>query len=225
MACFLAGDTEAMCAIVCDGAGSAEQGGEGASVICRTLSCSLREHFRRSSDLPSDEDIWSWVDQARDRLNFAAKSREKTSRAFASTLVMLVATGKEILAAHIGDGAIVGRNQDGQWQTVSVPAHGEYASTTFFLTDDPVPQLRITRITEPFDAFAVFSDGIENLVLDHKTNDPHAPFFRSMLAPLEVSFEPGKSIKLSAALSAFLNTSKVCDKTDDDKTLLLICSQ
>lgn len=225
MACFLADGTEAMCAVVCDGAGSAEYGGEGASVICRTMSCALREHFRNSVELPSEEDIWSWVDKARDRLSVAADRRAKTHRAFASTLVMLVVTNGGVLTAHIGDGAIVGRVQGEQWQTLTAPAHGEYASTTFFLTDDPAPQLRVTRLTGGFDAFAVFSDGIENLVLDHQTNDPHEPFFRSMLAPLDNAVGAGKSASLSKALSSFLSGSRVCDKTDDDKTLLLLSSK
>lgn len=225
MSCFRVDGTDAMCAIVCDGAGSAELGGEGASVIGRTISCALREHFRRSSELPSDEDIWAWVDQARDRIGFAAANRAKTPRAFASTLVMLVVTCNGTLTAHIGDGAIVGRGHNEQWHTLTAPAHGEYASTTFFLTDDPAPQLRITRRTDSFDAYAVFSDGIENLVLDHQTNEPHAPFFRSMLGPLDHAGESGKNVRLSAALSAFLNGSRVCDKTDDDKTLLLLSSK
>lgn len=225
MACFLAGESGAMCAVVCDGAGSAEYGGEGASVICRTLSCSLREHFRSSSALPGDEAIWAWVDQARDRIGVAAERRGKKPRAFASTLLMLVFTKNGVLTAHVGDGAIVGRGQDEKWQTLTAPAHGEYASTTFFLTDDPAPQLRISRFEGGFDAFAIFSDGIENLVLDHQTSEPHAPFFRSMLGPLDNARESGRNIKLSSALSSFLNGSRVCSKTDDDKTLLLLTSK
>lgn len=214
-----------MCAIVCDGAGSAELGGEGASVVCRTLSSNLRSHFRCNADWPSDADIWAWLDEARDRLNVAAERRSKTLRAFASTLVMLVSSRSRVLAAHIGDGAIVGREQGDQWRTLSAPAHGEYASATYFVTDDPAPQLRITRLEEVFDAFAVFSDGIEYLVLDHQTNEPHTPFFRSMLAPLDATTEQGRSNKLSVALSGFLNGPRVCDKTDDDKTLLLLSAR
>jgi serine/threonine protein phosphatase PrpC len=63
MACFCAGD--ALCGIVCDGAGSAEHGGEGASVISHTIANALRRHFRQSPDLPDDDNIWSWVDAAR----------------------------------------------------------------------------------------------------------------------------------------------------------------
>lgn len=154
----------------------------------------------------------------------AADRLGKTRRAFASTLVMLAATKDGVVTAHIGDGAVVARTADA-WETLSPPENGEYASMTFFVTDDPAPRLRIARFAGTHTGFAVFSDGIENLALDHRTDAPHEPFFKTMLAPLDKADEDGKSAKLSTALAAFLNGSRVCDKTDDDKTLLLISGQ
>jgi hypothetical protein len=181
----------------------------------------LRRHFVGTATLPTDDDIWSWVDLARDRLSVAADKRAKPRRAFASTLVMLAATGEAVLTAHVGDGAVVGRSNVDDWATLSAPENGEYASMTYFLTDDPAPRLRISRFSGAYTALAVFSDGIENLALDHKTNAPHAPFFRSMLAPLDNATDTGRSVQLSSALSAFLGGPRVCEKTDDDKTLIL----
>ncbi len=226
MTCFRASEEgRAICAIVCDGAGSAEYGGEGASLVCRTLAVSLRQHFRHMAVLPNDDDIWSWIDLARDRLSLAAETRAKPRRAFASTLVMLVATGESVLTVHVGDGAVVGRDRGELWQTLSVPENGEYASMTYFLTEDPGPQVRISRSTGAYTGFAVFSDGIENLVLDQRLNEPHAPFFRTMMQPLDSAIEEGRNVRLSAALAAFLSSPRVCEKTDDDKTLLLISSR
>ena len=181
----------------------------------------LRRHFAGTAALPTDDDIWSWVDLARDRLSVAADKRAKPRRAFASTLVMLAATGEAVLTAHVGDGAVVGRSNADDWATLSAPENGEYASMTYFLTDDPAPRLRISRFSGAYTALAAFSDGIENLALDHKTNAPHAPFFRSMLAPLDNATDTGRSVQLSSALSAFLSGPRVCEKTDDDKTLIL----
>jgi hypothetical protein len=226
MASFRTGeDGHVLCAIVCDGAGSAEHGGEGASVICRTMTEALRRHFTSSAALPADEDIWSWVDTARDRLSVAADKRAKARRVFASTLVMVVAMRDSVLTVHVGDGAVVGRSSAADWSTLSPPENGEYASTTYFLTDDPAPRLRISRIPGIYTGLAVFSDGIENLVLDHKTSTPHVPFFQSMFAPLDSAISTGRSPQLSSALSTFLSGSRVCDKTDDDKTLILVSVQ
>jgi hypothetical protein len=223
MSCFVT-SSQALCAIVCDGAGSAQFGGEGASILARTMAQSLREHFRQGTMLPEDDEVWSWIDSARDRLGIAADRRHATRRAFASTLVMLVATGGKILTAHIGDGAIVARS-GAYWETLSPPENGEFASSTYFVTDDPIPRLRLDRREGAWAGFAVFSDGIENLVLDHRTDAPHEPFFNKMIAPIDALTEPGKNAELSSALAAFLRGPKVCDKTDDDKTLLLLSSQ
>ncbi len=224
--CFLAGGEAAvLCAIICDGAGSATFGGEGASLICRVLSGSLRSHFRVARGLPADEVVWSWIDFARDRLAIAAEGRETRRQAFASTLVMLVAALEGVLVVHVGDGAAVARDNAGAWHSLSWPENGEYASTTYFLTDDPAPKVRISRHETGFDAFALFSDGIENLALDQKALIPHEPFFRHMISPLDQTPTTGKSLSLSAALADFLGSGRVCERTDDDKSLILISTQ
>lgn len=57
------------CAVVSDGAGSASHGGEGASVVCRTMAEALRSYFANGSmDMPSEDHVWDWVDQVRDRI-------------------------------------------------------------------------------------------------------------------------------------------------------------
>ena len=225
-ACFIAGGaTRPICAIVCDGAGSAELGGEGASLVCRTLSVALRSHFRTSLELPSDETVWGWLDLARDTLAIAAERQSAQRRAFASTLVLLVAGADELLIAHVGDGAVVARERTGTWQALSCPENGEYASTTYFVTDEPAPRLRISRFAGDYDAFALFSDGIEGLALDLQAMTPHEPFFRTMLNPLDALQPSGKSKELSAALTGFLASPRVCERTDDDKTLVLISRQ
>jgi hypothetical protein len=212
----------AICSIVCDGAGSAELGGQGASIVCRSISTSLRVHFTQSAELPSDRDIWAWIDVARDRVGKAATDRKMLRRAFASTLVALVALPEEAISIHIGDGAIVGRASDESWRVLSPPENGEYASTTSFITDDPYPNLRIVRHSGVFSGFAVFSDGIEVLGLLQQTNQPHVPFFKTMTAPLDRNKSNGRLVGLSNALASFLREARVCEKTDDDKTLVLI---
>jgi hypothetical protein len=52
------------------------------------------------------------------------------------------------------------------WSAVSWPEHGEYASTTLFMTDDAELRLRISRGQMRIEAAALFSDGLERLALD-----------------------------------------------------------
>jgi len=67
---------------------------------------------------------------------------------------------------------------------------------------------------------ALFTDGLQNLVLDYKENSPHSPFFDHMLTPLR-STGAGEQQGLSSALEDFLKSPRVNERTDDDKTLLL----
>jgi hypothetical protein len=133
-------------AILSDGAGSAEFGGQGASLICRTIGTLARQHFSVNATLPSDSTVESWVDSARDRILAVAARHRKAPRDFAATLVCTITDGSESLVAHIGDGCVVVKDESlGRWFAPTWPDHGEYASTTTFVTDDPAPNLRLTR--------------------------------------------------------------------------------
>jgi hypothetical protein len=223
--CFVSGSHDGdrrFFAVIADGAGSAEFGGQGASIICRTVSREARSAFRESAGLPGDDAIWSWLDIARDRIQLAARRRQRTPRDFAATLVLTMASHDEVITAHVGDGAVVARNHGRtEWTVLSKPHHGEYASTTYFVTDDPQPALRISRHPNQFDALAAFSDGIENLVLDNATGQPSAGFFEPMARPLVASTAVGKDAALSKSLSAFLASDRLNERTDDDKTLVI----
>lgn len=208
--------------VVADGAGSASFGGQGASIVCRTFTGHARAALRFGKGLPDDETIWSWLDESRDRIQLAAGKREKTPRDFAATLVLIMASASEVVTAHIGDGAIVARDgESGAWTILSEPHHGEYASTTYFVTDDPQPAMRIGRFPNHFDAFAAFSDGIENLVIDSVTGEPSAGFFNPMAKPLNASTATGEDAALSKSLAAFLASDRLNERTDDDKTLVV----
>ncbi|MDX5983230.1 PP2C family serine/threonine-protein phosphatase [Sphingomonas echinoides] len=219
---FLAEGGTTLVTIVSDGAGSASHGGEGASLICRTMGTSLRRHLGTARGLPGADELWLWIDEGRDRIGAAASTRGLMPRDFAATMVLIVTTGDETLVAHVGDGSAVARDVDsGRWSALSWPAQGEYASTTFFVTDDPAPRMRVIRSELPIDAVAVFTDGIERLALDYADLDAHQPFFRGMIAPLEEVSAPGLDRDLSVKLGAYLDAPAVCDRTDDDKTLIL----
>lgn len=213
---------EILFGIVSDGAGSASFGGQGAALICSCLSHRIRQYFKNKEIMPDDAEIWSWIDSARDLISESANKKNISRREYSATLVAIIATKSEVLTLHIGDGSIVARKPDNQWVSLSWPESGEYASTTYFLIDDPAPKLRITRFENEFNAFSLFSDGIENLALDFQAQVPHPPFFNSLLKAVDDSTSSGNIGGLSIALSSFLNSSKVNERTDDDKSLIII---
>lgn len=206
-------------AVASDGAGSATFGGQGAWIACRIFVGAARKHFEASADMPSDDQCWAWLDEVRDRIAQAARSRATSSRQFAATLVAVIASDVETVVLHVGDGAAV-LQIEGEWLASSWPENGEYASTTFFVTDDPVARLRITRIGRAT-AVAVFTDGIERLVLDYASKRPHAPFFDGIIRPIAQAQGQGRNRDLAASLARYLDSDAINERTDDDKSLIL----
>ena len=211
----------AFCAIVADGAGSASFGGQGASLVCRHLIDCLKGWSAHHPDLPDDETLLCWIDDLRDRLDRAAAAREIRRRQFASTLVMLFVLGDQVLTAQIGDSAMVGR-RNGGWEALCWPDSGEFASTTYFVTDDPTVRLHTSRRALEHDAFALFSDGLEAVALEQASGQPFPRFFDPMIKPVDQAAGAGRLRSLSEMLGQWLQSPTLCDRTDDDKTLALI---
>lgn len=210
-------------AVASDGAGSAQHSAIGAWITSRVFVQMAARYLKSQATLSSFSiDIArEWLDEIRDRIISVAQSRNALPRDFASTLIGSIVSNKEAIFIHVGDGASVFRavcNPD--WQVPTWPAQGEYAATTFFVTDDPQPSIQFCFVDCPINEIAVFSDGLERLVLDFSSRKAHAPFFEKMFAPLGNTLV-GRNRNLSQALKRYLDGPSVCDRTDDDKTLIL----
>lgn len=208
-------------AVVADGAGSADYGFHGAWLVCRVLTVRFREWLAENEALPNDETLIDWIDELRDQIMTAAGRRGTSPRQFAATLAALMISPDKILALHIGDSAIVGR-RGSQWDAICWPENGVYASTTFFVTDDPAPRLNIVRQERQHDAFALFSDGVGDLALSLSQRCAHPGFFDPMMRPVDMASDSGKLRELSRKLRGYLAGPSVCERTDDDKTLVLL---
>lgn len=173
-------------------------------------------------DIPTPEEALTWIQKTRDLIAAAAERRELSPRDFAATLVFAVTDGLKSLFVHVGDGGMAIRDEEsGSWICPTWPNQGEYASTTFFVTDDTFPPVRICLIQNTISALAVFSDGIERLALNFAEEKAHEPFFDAMISPLDSAKVDGKIRDLCESLSQFLDSDRVNDRTDDDKTLVL----
>jgi hypothetical protein len=208
-------------AVVSDGAGSAKFGAFGAWLTCRFLSVRFREWVHENPELPTDEDLSDWIDELRNRISAIAARRGTVPRQFAATLAAMVVAPDEAVTLHIGDSAIVGR-KGGKWEVLCWPENGEYASSTYFVTDEPEPRLNIIRHPREHGAFALFSDGVGDLALSHLERVAHTRFFDPMLRPVDVASGEGRLVELSAKLATYLASPSVGERTDDDKTLILI---
>src|SRR5262249_828869 len=156
-------------AVVSDGAGSARFAETGSRLVVRGFIGVVLRFLRsgKSAAEITDKLAHEWVDGIRDRIYCRAGKFSASPRDFAATLVGVIVGPGHAVVCHVGDGACVFRRHGlADWLVPSWPAHGEFASSTFFITDDPAPQVRVVHTPGEFAELAVFSDGIERLVLD-----------------------------------------------------------
>ena len=169
--------------------------------MCRTMSLAAREHLRVQGELPTDEDVRAWIDAIRDRIYHAASQRRKTPRDFAATMILIMTDGRRTLIAQVGDGcAVLKEAGAAEWRIPLWPDHGEYASTTAFVTDDPEPKCRIVRDDAEISVFAALTDGLERLALDFSSQTPSGGFFDGVARPVCASAAHGKDVPLSLML-------------------------
>lgn len=209
-------------AVACYGAGSTSHGGLGAVLAARLLSEHARRWLEADGALPSPAVIDGWVDEVRAAIAVCADRRGCRFNDFATTVVMALSNGTSTLTMHIGDGAILARGRtSAELLELSWPDSGDYAATTFFITD-AVPRVRI-GVLEGYaiSGLALITDGLERLALDFRIGHAHPGFFAALFMPLDDQGIAGRDHALSGQLAAFLDTDAVNARTDDDKTLIL----
>ena len=104
------------------------------------------------------------------------------------------------------------------------PQHGEFANQTNFVTQDNAFEVLEFELEERcVDEVAIFTDGVERLVLDLHERTAHAPFFRTLFGWVAKT-EPAavnEEIPTSEVMGRYLGSKQINDRTDDDKTLIL----
>jgi hypothetical protein len=220
------GDNEFFIGLVADGAGSTTDGGKGAEIACNTLYACLLEALRQDGNITRirDDDLCRMVTDSRNAIATEATISGKRIRDYACTILGTVAGRDHALFFQIGDGAIVVR-EEGTYRTVFWPEQGEYANTTFFLSDETfLDRLAIRHAGTTPDEIAIFSDGIQNLALSFAQKQPHAGFFSPLFSALRNDLANGFS-DFSGQLQRFLLRDDVAARSDDDKTLVLAVLQ
>jgi hypothetical protein len=221
LACIASSEHATFIAAVADGAGSASLAHIGAGLAVDVLTASSLLAVRAGrQDL--DRVVWDGASLARTRIFEEAAARGVEGRELACTLLAVVATPAGGAALQIGDGVMVVRDLGEAWRWLFWPQKGEYANSTFFLTDDAaLDEVKVTPLPHDIQDIAILSDGLENLALHNATRTAHAPFFNSAFANVYSSQEQGELVGMSAALANFLRSAAVRARTDDDVSLVL----
>jgi hypothetical protein len=208
--------------LAADGAGSTTDGGRGAEIACGTTYSCIADTLRQATGLAliTDQEIQDWVAAVRAAIDTEAGGAGKRPRDYACTLIGAVAGQSHAIFFQIGDGAIVIRNGT-EYETIFWPEQGEYANTTFFVTDETFPEHLgiVHRDTIP-EEIALFTDGLQNLVLSFSQKKAHDGFFRPLFGALRVH-PAGDFSDFSRQLETFLLREDISARSDDDKTLIL----
>lgn len=215
-------EREYFIALAADGAGSTKNGGTGAETACETAYAAILATLRSSDDLLAipESRIREWVQAARDSVRVRAEKSDLPIRDFASTLIGAVVGQDHAIFFQIGDGAAVISEGEG-YRVIFWPDQGEYANTTFFVTDENFSEhLRIAQNNTAPDEIALFTDGLQNLVLSFSARTAHTGFFRPLFSALKKN--PGNEFTdLSCHLRQLLSSEDINNRSDDDKTLVL----
>jgi hypothetical protein len=215
-------DCEYFLGIVADGAGSTTNGGRGAEIACDILYASILDTLRQDGDISkiTDDTIRLWMTVAHNAIATEAHAKGGRIRDYACTILGTAAGHDHALFFQIGDGAIVARTE-GTYQTVFWPEQGEYANTTFFLSDETfLERLSIKHLDASPDEIALFTDGLQNLALSFAQKQPHPGFFQPLFFALRN--DPATAFSdFTGQLRKFLLRDDVSARSDDDKTLVL----
>ena len=159
---------------------------------------------------------------ARNAVVAFADRQQTEARSYASTLLAVVLTPHRSAAMQIGDGVIVVKANQEDWNWVIWPQRGEYANTTFFLTDESALQrLQVESFPGEVTDVALMSDGLESLALRYADQTVHQPFFTGMFQPLLNLTGTDEINGLSDSLQQFLASEQVSSRTDDDVSIIL----
>jgi len=208
--------------LAADGAGSTVHGGVGAEIACETMYSAIISAIQEGRPLSEikNEEIYGWVSHARDAIGARAKGDKQPLRDYACTLLGTIAGDDHTICFQIGDGGIVMADGD-SYRTVFWPEQGEYANTTFFVSDEAyLDHIRIEHREPSTGEIALFTDGLQNLVLSFSRKSVHDGFFRPLFTVLKQKPD-NEFTGLSLHLKNLLTRNDINERSDDDKTLIL----
>jgi len=211
---------------VADGAGSAKYSDSSSKYICK-LFIKKAQTWLKENEITTltREIISSWFSLFQNVITRAARRYHiETIRDFATTLLFTVISEKGNIFIQIGDG-VIAKGNSSDINCVFIPQNGEYLNTTFFATDNNISEQFMFEINnDNIERLILHTDGIELISFDLSNKKPHIRFFNPIFAQLDDLNIEGFNKDVSDFIDGFLSSERVNQKTDDDKTLVIISS-
>ncbi|MFC1466299.1 MAG: PP2C family serine/threonine-protein phosphatase [Candidatus Brachytrichaceae bacterium NZ_4S206] len=211
---------------VADGAGSARLSHKGATLAVRWACEVLADALRAEVADPAEwrACVGEAFALARRRLEEEAKIKALPLHELACTLTCVVCAERLTAVGQVGDGLVVAQwTDDASLESLIVPQRGEYANETVFLTQPleghAAPSVQVfERVAR---GLTVITDGLLRLATHVREEyRPHPAFFRPFL---DLATRPDVPIEeANRQIAEFLASPRVCERTNDDKTLVAL---
>ncbi len=221
----LSDGSEVLLAVASDGAGSATHSDIGAKLVVEDFISTFMLLLRNKSsiDAINKESVLRWLKKLHVwGINRAAEEGCHVKE-FACTLLGAIIGVDRSVFFQIGDGAIAYLSE-GQEKMSPVfwPQHGEFINQTHFIFHSDI-EGSLEFIAKPLHVskMALFTDGMERLILNFGLKEVHEPALCSIFDWLSRKEKPQEAWKPSPELIAYLSSDGVCARTDDDTTLIL----
>ncbi|MYC37551.1 MAG: protein phosphatase 2C domain-containing protein [Chloroflexi bacterium] len=209
---------------VADGAGSAERSHEGSQLAVDSALETISQLWPKSR-LPGTRKLKKVLESAfasaSESISKKAEQDGTTTRQFATTLLIAIVVDNGVAVGQIGDGAIVTRTVGQEYDVLIAPQRGQYRNETSFVTDPGSSPVVMAKAKTTVDRIALFTDGLENLVIAQADGKPHSPFFDGLFRWIEM--QHGDHEAVSKGLKRLLDDPKTRSKTNDDLSLAVAC--
>jgi hypothetical protein len=206
---------------VSDGAGSAKFSDQGSKYIVDRLTELASQHENWGDFSAFENFTIDALDKIRSELVEKAKKEQCRLTDFAATVLFSFILPEVFFSFQIGDGAIVFQTEhESSVELAITPKSGCYVNDTVFLTsNDWENHLQFHHSTSKVNALVMLTDGLQHLAIKQS---PYIHAFKPFFSPFFefMKNQSDEDVRLMA-LTDFLNSDRVCEKTNDDKTLFL----
>lgn len=207
---------------VADGLGSASKSEIGARIAVDAAVTFIKGIINQSGneEIELGSITRTAVFSARKALEEKAGELQCKLRDLACTMIVVIMCKDNAAVAHVGDGAVIAKTNEGL-KLISGPEDSEYANEVSPLTGkDWELSLRISPVIPYVSGIMAFTDGCQRAAL-RKSQDGLTPF-DGFCDPLFSYANDVKDLKEAEEdIKELLLSKKVCENSDDDKTLVI----
>ena len=219
-------------AAVSDGAGSAPLAQTGSTTAARGAAERAWKTALRLGHCPDPIIcVQEGFRAARKALEAKSRLQGRPLDDYHATLIVGAITRSRAAVAHIGDGASIVRTA-GVHKMLTIPARGQYANETFFITMDEPEDLIARNSAEKPSELLMFTDGVQNELIDFRekrANKAAAESLRDIGQPPDKTptkstgkqtRKPSIITRTDPSLSQWLEAGQTTHS--DDATILII---